>query len=68
MLLSFLSLTFIIAIVLGGKWDSIYSWVDVCTSPFGKACCSPGIENYEYLFLQDGASWLEHEVECVGED
>ena len=41
-------------------------WMDVCdySDPNGYTCCSPGMENKEYLVVSENHDWYGHSVAC----
>ena len=41
-------------------------WIDVCSysDPTGSSCCSPGMENKEYMVVPEKHDWFEHSVAC----
>ena len=41
-------------------------WIDVCSysDPTGSSCCSPGMENKEYMVIPEKHDWFEHSVAC----
>ena len=41
-------------------------WIDVCSysDPTGSSCCSPGMENKEYMVIPEEHDWFEHSVAC----
>ena len=41
-------------------------WMDVCdySDPTGSTCCSPGMENKEYLVVPELHDWYGHSVAC----
>ena len=41
-------------------------WIDVCSysDPTGSTCCSPGMENKEYLVVPEDHDWFGHTQAC----
>ena len=41
-------------------------WIDVCSysDPTGSSCCSPGMENKEYMVIPERHDWYDHGVAC----
>ena len=44
-------------------------WIDVCSysDPTGSTCCSPGMENKEYLVVTEDHDWYGHSQACRSE-
>ena len=44
-------------------------WIDVCSysDPTGSTCCSPGMENKEYLVVTEDHDWFGHSQACRSE-
>ena len=42
-------------------------WTDVCSysDSTGSTCCSPGMENKEYLVVPENHDWFGHAVACT---
>ena len=41
-------------------------WIDVCSysDPTGYSCCPPGMEDKEYLVIDEDQDWLGHSQAC----
>ena len=44
-------------------------WIDVCSysDPTGYSCCPPGMENKEYLVIDEDQDWFGHSQACRSE-
>ena len=44
-------------------------WIDVCdySDPTGSTCCSPGMENKEYMVVTEDHDWFGHSQACRSE-
>ena len=56
----------ILRILLSSGHHPRLGWTDVCSysDPTGSSCCSPGMENKEYMVVPEKHDWFEHSVAC----